>query len=105
MAQLMPDNSIDADVQKDDLCESLRLAMTHGHLKVAELLVQRGTSVDPNESPLYRAAENDTVALKLVCLLINHDSNGWTPLYTASYGRKTKGSVSGRCSTAHCRGE
>ena len=78
MAQLLLDNGVDANVLKDDLCGSLHLAPTHGHLKVAELLVQHGAGVvdlsnNMNESPLHQAAENRTIAP--VCLLIDHGAN------------------------------
>ena len=77
----------------DDLWSPLHLASANGHLKIAELLVQRGASVDifneKQETPLYQAARNGKVAIAR--LLIDHganlhsaDSNGWTPLHAAS---------------------
>ena len=64
----------------------MHLTATNGHLKIAELPIQRGASVDV----LHQAVKNGEVAV--ASLLINHganphsaDSNGCTPLHIASH--------------------
>ena len=62
MTQLLLDHSADANIQRDDLQSPLHLASANGHLKIVELLVQRGASVDlfdeKQETPLYQAVKN-----------------------------------------------
>jgi ankyrin repeat protein len=101
MARLLLDRGVDANIRRDDLWSPLHLVSANGHLhwQVAELLVQCGASVGifngKQETPLYQAVKTGEVAI--VRLLTNHslvhrvsvhsaDSNGWSPLDSASQG-------------------
>ena len=74
MARSFLDHSADANIQRNDLWSSLHLASANGHLKIAELLVQRGASVDifndKQETPLCQAVTNGQV--EIARILIDH---------------------------------
>jgi ankyrin repeat protein len=83
-----------SNIQRNDLWSPLHLASANGHLKIAELLVQRGamsTFSITSKKPHLIEQQNGKVAIAR--LLIDHganvhsaDSNGWTPLHAASHG-------------------
>ena len=88
---LLDHHGADVNIQRDDLQSPLHLASANGHLKIVELLVQRGESVDlfnkKQKTPLYQVGR-----VTIVRVLIDHganlhsiDSNGWTPLRVASH--------------------
>ena len=64
MTRLLLDHSVDANIQRDDLQSPLHLASANGHLKIVELLVQRGASVDlfnkKQVNSLYQVVKNES---------------------------------------------